>query len=150
MVDVVLLVVLCLVPTISHFTTLPLVAMEPIRIALFAVMLLTASRSNTYVMAIALPVVSCLISGMPTPAIAGIMAVELSVNVLLFHLLSCRKGMKIFPAMLLSIVGAKAVYYLFKALLLAPVVLIGTALWRQALLAVVFAIVYALLARRRA
>ncbi len=147
--DLILLGTLCLVPAVSHLTTLPFVAMEPIRIALFTAMLLSASRYNGYIMAVALPLLSCLISGMPAPVSAGIMAVELLVNVALFRLLSCRAGLKTFPSMLLSIVGAKVVYYALKAMLLSSVVLIGTALCRQALLAVVFAAAYALLARRR-
>ncbi len=148
--DLILVGALCLVPAASHLTTLPLVAFEPMRIALFAAMLLSANRYNGYLMALALPLLSCAIGGMPAPATAGIMAVELLVNVALFRLFSCRGALKPFPAMLIAIVGAKATYYALKAMLLSSAVLIGTALWRQAFLAVVFAAAYALLSRRRA
>lgn len=148
-IDVLLLGVMCLVPTFSHLTTLSLSALDPMRIALLAGMLLVTDRRNAYLLAVALPLVSCALCGMPTPAKALIMAVELSANVALFSLLSDKMNLKVFPAMLLSIVGAKVVYYALKALVLSPAVLVSTSLWLQLALTMVFAIIFATVIKKR-
>lgn len=148
-IDALLLCAICLVPVFSHLTALPLSALDPMRLALLGGMLLVSDRRNAYLLAVALPMASCLLSGMPTPATALIMAVELSANVALFALLSDKWGMKLFPAMLLSIVAAKGVYYALKALVLAPAVLVSTSLWLQMAVALLLALAFTLITNHK-
>lgn len=123
--DVVLIAAACFVPALSHLTALSLYHADPMRWLLLAGVLLAVDKRNGYILAVALPLVACLLSGMPTPAKALIIAVELSVNVALLQWL--RTKMHVLPAVLLSIVSAKIVYYGLKALILTPTVLISTA-----------------------
>lgn len=139
--DVVLIVAACFIPALSHLTALPLYHADPMRWLLLAGVLLVADRRNGYILAVALPMMACLLSGMPGFAKTLIIALELSVNVALLQWLKGK--MHTLPAVLLSIIGSKIVYYGFKALVLAPAVLVSTAWTTQLIVVVAMSIVYA-------
>lgn len=140
--DVLLVGAACLIPAFSHLTALPLYKVDPMRWLLLAGLLLSARRANGYVLAVALPLVACLLSGMPAPAKAFVIAIELSANVAIYQLLE--KRLPVLPAMLLAILGAKAVYYLLKWLVLSPDTLVGTGLWLQLGTTVAMCVLFAL------
>ncbi|MDY5969583.1 MAG: hypothetical protein SPJ13_06190 [Bacteroidales bacterium] len=138
--DLLLVGAACLIPAVSHITALPLYKVDPMRWLLLAGILLSARRGNGYVLAAALPLVACMVSGMPTPVKAFIMALELGANVALFHILE--KKVPVLPAMLLAILGAKMVYYLLKWIVLSPTVLISTNVWMQLMLMVAMSLFF--------
>lgn len=84
---------------------------------------------NALVLAVLMPLVSCLVVGVPTVGKMVCMVAELATVAGLFQLLSRRWA--VLPSVLVSILAAKVVYYAFKAVIIAPDVLIGTAWWMQ-------------------
>ena len=146
-IDAVLLVVACGVPALSHLLAWPLYWLNPMLLVLLAGMLLVGDRRNAYLLAVLLPVVSMLAVGMPTPTKALCMVAEYSTVVFVSGRLQAWNGQfaGTFGAMLLAMLGGKAVYYLLKAVLLAPVVLVSTPVWMQLAVVVVAAAIYATL-----
>lgn len=139
--DAFLIAVVCLVPAFSHWFSFPLYHLDPMRICLLVSMLLIAGRGHAFVLALLLPAVSCLLTAMPAPAIAAIIALELTVNVALFYLLKDKMNPGL--ALFLSIFLSKAVYYLCKMLLLAPAVLVSTAIGWQLAVMIVLSLLFA-------
>lgn len=144
--DAVLLTLACLVPAASHLLAVPLYMLNPMLALLLAGMLLGKDWRNALVLAILLPLVSCLLVGMPTAPKMVCMMAELATVAGLFHLLSRRWA--VLPAVLVSVLAAKAVYYALKAIIIAPAVLIGTAWWMQLGAVVVWCGLFALLYKR--
>lgn len=143
-VDAALLTAACLVPALSHLTALPLYHLNPMLLFLLGGMLLVQDRRNALLLAVLLPLGSMLAVGMPTPLKALCMMAELSAVVLI----SGRFSVQGFGSMLLAIIGGKVVYYLLKALLLAPAVLVSTPVLTQLIVAVAAAMLFALLSRK--
>ncbi len=139
--DLLLLGTVALIPSLSHCLSLPLYLLEPMRCCLLTGMLLVPYRRNAYALALLLPFVSCLLSGMPTPLLAFVIAVELLLNVALFQLME--KRFPVAVAMLFSILLAKVGYYLLKAWIVAPAVLISTPLLLQCLLVLFYSFLFA-------
>lgn len=127
--DAALIAAACLIPAVSHLTALPLYMLNPMLALLLVGMLLGKDWRNALVLAVLMPAVSCLVAGMPTAAKMVCMMAELATVAGLFHLLSRRWA--VLPAVLVSVVAAKVVYYALKAVVIAPAVLIGTAWWMQ-------------------
>ncbi len=143
-VDALLLTTACLVPTLSHLFAFPLYHLNPMLLVLLAGMLLVPDKRNALLLALLLPLVSMMAVGMPTPLKALCMMAELSAVVFI----SGRFSVQGFVPMLLAIIGGKVVYYLLKALLLAPAVLVSTPVLTQLIVAVAAAMLFALLSRK--
>lgn len=111
-----LLVVIYLIPVLSHMTALPLYLAEPMRISLFLSYLLTRNTSNAYILGISIPLFSFLISGHPVPIKATIIAIELLSNMFLFLYLTNKLRCHYFPAFMIAILFSKFLYYAIKAL----------------------------------
>lgn len=131
--DIALLAVVCVIPAISHLLSFPMYLLDPMRLILMTGLLITGSRKNACAMAIALPLLSFLVSGHPVfPKNLAIMA-ELLVNVALFSLLSKKLSQGI--AMFSSIILSKALYYGIKFVLISAGLLatslVDTGLWYQ-------------------
>ena len=116
------------------------------RLAVLGSLLVSRSRMNGLVLAVALPLLSFGISGHPVFPKCLVIAAELSVNVLLFWWLVrvTRVGLAAFLSILLS----KVFYYGLKALVigtgLMQMELVSTALWVQLVVAVLISIAFAL------
>lgn len=155
--DAGLMALVCLVPTFSHLLSFPLYHLDPMRMMLFAAMLLAAKNGkegllqNGLLFAIAMPLVACAFAGMPSLLKALIIVAELVTNVVLFCSLS-KAGSKAstFVALLLSTLLAKGLYYGLKAAAISAGLLtgsvLGTTLLLQAAvvvtLAALFTIIY--------
>ncbi len=109
LVDLSALTVIYLVPTFSHLIGFPLYLIEPMRIMLILAMVHT-NKTNAVIIALTLPVFSFLISGHPVLPKMMLIAAELLVNVVIFYFLT-KKLNKVFPAILLSILLSKLMYY---------------------------------------
>lgn len=101
-----------LIPTLAHLTQWPVYFIEPMRLMLILALVHT-NKTNAYVLALALPLFSFAISSHPVFIKMLLITMELSLNVYLFFFF--RKLMKkVFPAIVLSILASKLIYYLMK------------------------------------
>lgn len=115
--DLLLIVGVFFIPTISHVAPLPLYLFEPMRIMIFSLLLFFPyNNKNAIVMAATLPLVSFLISSHPVLLKAMLLSLELVLNVVVFQWLT--KRINIGLSVIISIIASKIVYYLMKAGLL--------------------------------
>ena len=141
LIDVALVAVMCAVPALSHVLAFPLYKLNPMLGVMLAGMMLVKDRRNALLMAVVLPLVSMLVTGMLAFPKMVCMAAELLTVSAVFGVASGR--MKCFPAVLLSIVAGRGVYYMAKALLISPVALVGTEWWIQVVTSLAWAAVFA-------
>ncbi len=146
LIDAVLLAFICAVPALSHVFAIPFYKLNPMAMCLLAGMLLVRWKGNGYLLAVLLPVVSMLVSGMPVPAVCVCMVAELLSVVGVYDLLERRAGA--FVSILAALLSGKVVFYLLKAVLVAPAVLIGTNVWLQLTVVAVLSFVFWMVRRR--
>ena len=144
--DAVLITMACLIPAASHLLAVPLYMLNPMLALLLAGMLIGKDWRNALVLAVLMPLVSCLLVGMPTASKMVCMMAELATVAGVFQLLSRRWA--VLPAVLVSVLAAKGVYYALKALIIAPAVLLGTAWWMQLGVVIVWCGLFAMLYKR--
>ncbi len=118
-IDLLILGAIVMVPGISHLLGFSLQAIEPMRIALFAGMLLVNDRRNAYLLALLIPLFSTIATGFPMGGKCALMAVELICNVAVFEFAKSR--LSVFQSMLLAIVLSKMLYYGLKFLVVGAV-----------------------------
>lgn len=151
MIDITALAFIYLVPTLSHLLSLPVYLIEPMRLMLVLALVHTSKR-NSYILALTMPLFSFIISGHPVFAKMFLIGMELSLNVFLFYLLAGRMK-HVFPAIFISILLSKAVYYLLKFALIRLAVmetsLVATPLLIQLVMTVVFSSYLALMLKNR-
>lgn len=150
LIDVVLLTVACLVPTLSHLFALPLYHLNPMLLVLLAGMLLVSDKRNAFLLAVLLPVVSMVAVGMPTPLKALCMVPELLTVALVSSLLISRSHSywTMLGSMVAAMLCGKVVYYALKALVLSPAVLISTPVLTQLVVVMAAAAIFAAFARK--
>lgn len=127
--DMALLGAACLVPAVSHLLALPLYVLNPMLALLLMGLLIGRDWRNAMVLAVLMPLVSCLVTGMPAAPKMVCMMAELATVVTMFGWL--QRKWAVLPAVLTAVLAGKAVYYALKAVVIAPAVLVGTAWWMQ-------------------
>ena len=127
--DMALLGVACLVPSVSHLLALPLYMLNPMLALLLVGLLIGRDWRNAIVLAVLMPLVSCLVTGMPAAPKMVCMMAELATVATMFGWL--QRKWAVLPAVLTAVLAGKAVYYALKAVVIAPAVLVGTAWWMQ-------------------
>lgn len=127
--DMALLGVACLVPSVSHLLALPLYMLNPMLALLLVGLLIGRDWRNAMVLAVLMPLVSCLVTGMPAAPKMVCMMAELATVATMFGWL--QRKWAVFPAVLTAVLAGKAVYYALKVVVIAPAVLVGTAWWMQ-------------------
>ncbi len=109
LIDLFALLLITFTPAISHLAALPIYLLEPMRIML-VLSIIHTSKKNSYLIALALPILSFIISSHPSMLKSVLIISELSINVYLFNLLI--KHLKNnFTAMLGGILISKIYYY---------------------------------------
>ena len=129
-------------PALSHALALPLYRFEPMRLLLFAAILLTPRR-NALALALGLPLLSWLSSGHPVFPKVLLIQGELALNVWLFFALRGRLH-RFVPAAALSVAASKLVYYAAKFLLIETALMDGQVIatpWTYQLMALSFVLV---------
>ena len=111
--DVLAVVLMYVLPTITHIIAIPMYKLEPMRCVLLINMLCLRNKSNAYLMALTLPFFSFIFASHPVLLKAILMSAELTVNVFLFVLLS-EKKFNTFLAMCFAILMSKILYYVLK------------------------------------
>ena len=107
--DIICVGVMFFVPAVSHISKLPLYLFEPLRIMIILSVVHTR-KENTYIMAVALPVFSYLVSGHPFFGKMIVICFEMLLNIGLFFIFS--KFIKNnFLSMTLAILISKGFYY---------------------------------------
>lgn len=119
----------CLVPAVSHLLALPLYMLNPMLALLLVGLLIGRDWRNAMVLAVLMPLVSCLVTGMPAAPKMVCMMAELATVATMFGWL--QRKWAVLPAVLTAVLAGKAVYYALKAVVIAPAVLVGTAWWMQ-------------------
>lgn len=137
LIDSLLLGTICVVPALAHVFALPLYKMNPMQMALLAGMLLVQPRRNAYLLAVLLPTVSFLMTGMPTGVRCLCMIAELTVLIAVFQFL--RDRIPCFFAMLFAMLSGKIMFYGLLSLWVSPAVLVGTSVLFQIALGVAYA-----------
>ena len=122
--DAALLTSACLIPAASHMLALPLYMLNPMLALLLVALLVGRDSRNALLMAVLLPAVSCLLTGMPTALKMVCMIAELATVASMFDWL--QKRWAVLPAVLTAILAGKIVYYGMKTIVIAPDVLIST------------------------
>ena len=138
--DLIALLLIYLVPAISHMLGFPVYYLEPMRMMLILNIVHT-SRKNAYLIALTLPLFSMLISAHPSLMKTSLITAELLLNVWLFFFLSEKLSNKTL-GIFLSVIASKIFYYLVKFLLITSVLmsgeLISTPMYIQILMLFVF------------
>jgi len=138
--DLFALVAIYLVPAISHLLSFPVYYLKPMRIMLVLAIVHT-SRRNAYLIAIALPLFSLLVSAHPSLIKTSLITGELLLNPWLFFFLTEKLSNKSL-SLFLSIVVSKLLYYLLKFLLINSALmsgeLISTPIYIQLVMLAVF------------
>lgn len=111
--DLAVLAVVYYLPTISHLLAFPLYLLDPMRIVIFASILFSGNKANSYFMALTIPIFSYFVGGHPVFVKSLLIGIELLANVALFWYFYEKKW-NVFVSTLLSIVIAKCLYYLAK------------------------------------
>ena len=110
--DILALAVITFAPALSHLTAIPIYLLEPMRIILLLSIVHT-SKKNVYLLAVALPVLSFIISAHPTIIKSLLISSEMMLNIFLFfYLIKFFKNP--FPPAMLSILISKLYYYILK------------------------------------
>lgn len=147
--DAVILTVGCLVPTLSHLTSIPLYRYNPMLVMLVVSLLLSPHRFNTFLLAVLLPFVSMIAVGMPDPLKAVCIAAQLLTTVSVFTFaernwpLVSQPDMQ-FIILLTSMHIGTAVYYLLKWLLFNPTELMTTPFLTQVIVMSATSLVFGL------
>ena len=121
--DLMALLAIYLVPSVSHLFSFPVYYIEPMRIMLILAIAHT-TRKNAYLIALTLPVFSMLISAHPSLIKTSLITGELILNVWLFFFLSEKLSNKVL-GMFSSMVLSKLIYYLIKFLLINTALMTG-------------------------
>jgi hypothetical protein len=141
-IDILAILSIYFIPTLSHLTEIPFYLFEPMRLFIILA-LLHSNKLNTYILAVSLPLFSYAIASHPYFLKSLIMAVELVLNVYLFHLFIKQK-MAVHLSVLFSIIVSKLMYYLLKFLLIHFMFiqseLISTPIYIQVILIMIFSI----------
>jgi hypothetical protein len=103
------------IPTLSHMVGIPFYLFEPMRIFVILA-LLHSNKLNAYALALGLPLFSFLISSHPVLLKAGLISFELIFNVFLFYWSS--KRLASYWAVVFSVICSKLGYYTIKYFLI--------------------------------
>lgn len=142
--DFVAVVVVYMIPTVSHLVSLPLYRFEPMRWILLLNLWFVGDKRNAYIMAFTLPLFSFFVGSHPVFVKAIIMAVELVANVFFFLKLS--RWLNNCLAMFISIVASKLFYYAIKYVCITTGLMassmVSTSIWIQLLVAVAISLAF--------
>lgn len=145
--DVLLLSIIYLVPTMSHLIGFPLYLLDPMRLAVLGSLLIINDKKNSIVLAITLPLFSYCIASHPILYKNIIIAIELTANVILIDWFS-NKWNNTFLYVLFSIIISKLLYYSMKAAIISVGILkasvIDTSVWIQIIVSIIIAFAFTL------
>ncbi|MFA7228928.1 MAG: hypothetical protein WC061_07830 [Melioribacteraceae bacterium] len=110
--DIIALAAVTFTPALSHLTSIPFYLLEPMRIILLLSIVYT-SRKNVYLLTLALPLFSFIISAHPSVIKSLLITSEMALNIFLFFFLA-GYFKNSFTRAVSSIIVSKIYYYLLK------------------------------------
>jgi hypothetical protein len=135
LVDIVIFACIFFIPALSHVAPFPVYLLDPMRIFLFTGFLLTRQNTNAFILALAIPLFSTLITGHPPFFKALLISIELVVNIFVLVQLIDRTKLHLALSLFVSVIASKLVYYALKAVFIYSGLiegeLITTNLWVQ-------------------
>jgi len=135
--DILAIAFVYFVPALSHMLSFPVYLVEPMRLVII-LSLIHFGKTNSYLIALTLPLFSFLIASHPSVIKSLLITSELLFNVFLFILIS-KRIKNVFITMLVSIAASKIFYYSVKYILLQAGAmsgsLVSTPLYIQAIVA---------------
>lgn len=139
--DLIAILFIYLVPTISHLLSIKLYMLEPMRLMVILAMMHTR-RQNAYILALTLPLFSFVVASHPVFVKSALIGIELLSMVLVFYVLE--RHMHKLAAIFTSIWMSKLLYYGLKYVAIITVLpgepLVGTSLLIQLLTSVAFSV----------
>jgi hypothetical protein len=142
LIDLTAVLLIYFTPALSHLINLPVYLIEPVRLMLI-LSIAHSSKTNTFILALSLPLFSHLISAHPVFLKTVLISFELVIFSYLFFELS-KKYKSVFTVMFVSIAAGKFFYYIFKYILISGGLiqseLISTPLLMQLIITVIFSI----------
>lgn len=151
-VDFTILVIVYLIPSLSHLLGFPLYLLDPMRCMVLGSLLFLGNKKNSFLLAITLPLFSFILSGHPIVIKNALIAIELVTNLTLFFLF-VSKHLNEGISMFLSIVLSKFLYYGLKYMCiisgLLSVELLSTSLVLQFIVAIVISFAFYLWYKKR-
>lgn len=140
--DLSALLLIYFTPALAHLSALPVYFIEPIRLML-VLSIAHSTKSNTFFLALTLPVFSHIISSHPVFLKTVLISFELALFAFLFFELS-KRYKSVFTVMIVSIAFSKLFYYIFKYLLINQSLiqseLISTPIFIQIIITVIFSL----------
>jgi hypothetical protein len=112
--DILVLLLVYFIPALTHLSTFPLYYLDPMRLLLFAGYLISRNNTNTYLLALSIPIFSTLVTGHPPFYKALLISIELLANIGCFHLFLHKIKWQPGILMFISIIISKLFYYGFK------------------------------------
>jgi hypothetical protein len=150
LIDLMAVFLIYFTPALSHLFDLPVYFIEPVRLMLI-LSIAHSSKTNTFILALTLPLFSHLISAHPVFLKTVLISFELVVFSFLFYEMS-KKFKSVFLVMFVSVTVGKLFYYLFKYMLinfgLLQSELISTPVFMQFIVSVIFSVYVSLILNR--
>jgi hypothetical protein len=112
--DVLVLLLVFLIPALSHLSPFPLYWMEPMRLFVLLGYFLSRNIWNASILAFSVPLFSMWMTGHPIFLKSLLISLELCANVLILHWLWKTAKAPLLPALLGSVFVSKLWYYLLK------------------------------------
>lgn len=150
LIDLTAVLLIYFTPALSHLFNIPVYLIEPVRLMLI-LSIAHSSKTNTFILALTLPLFSHLISAHPVLLKTLLISFELALFTFLFYELS-KKFKSVFLVMFVSITAGKLFYYLFKYMLinfgLIQSELISTPLLMQLIVSIIFSVYVSVILNR--
>jgi hypothetical protein len=150
LIDLTAVLLIYFTPALSHLFNLPVYFIEPVRLMLI-LSIAHSSKTNTFILALTLPMFSHLISAHPIFLKTVLISFELVIFSFLFFELS-KKFKSVFLVMFVSITAGKLFYYLFKYMLinfgLIQSELISTPVLMQFIVSIIFSLYVSVILNR--
>lgn len=150
LIDLTAVLLIYFTPAFSHLINLPVYLIEPVRLMLI-LSIAHSSKTNTFILALTLPLFSHLISAHPVFLKTLLISFELVLFSFLFYELS-KKFKSVFLVMFVSITAGKVFYYLFKYVLITSGLiqseLISTPVYLQLIVSVIFSVYVSIILNR--
>ncbi len=114
--DILILILVYFIPALSHVMPIPVYLLDPMRILLFLGFLFSRNNTNTFILALTIPLISTIVTGHPPFYKSILISIELFSNMLFFIYLLSKLNWKAPLLLLISIVASKIIYYALKFL----------------------------------
>lgn len=112
--DVIILTLVYFIPAVTHLLPFPLYILDPMRILLLIGFLISRNNTNSFILALTIPLISTIATGHPPFFKAILIAIELFSNLWLFVYLNKKVNLRAYLLLPITIILSKIIYYTLK------------------------------------